>query len=395
MPSIFDQFKKIAFYLWRIWPGLLDALSPSYHEILDTYQNLQQVTIALKNMSFGSANGYDTALSVLGGSYSPTEDWATLQALFDQQFPTNTIYEKIFLVRTIHILWMEKHGWLPWTIKDYSKDEINALFYEERVNYLDSSLGPKPSINYPSQYVGSEEYADPQLELEASYKLHELAIKMEANTVELSVTNAVRWIKTNFFHAYNSWGFDRYKGKPDPWVIAPGNFLPSNMESLFDERIVGCHEPVMLLSEILRCLNIPAVNLNIFSHGVTYIPSLDSYVHGDHLANRPLVPVSLMLLTKDEIVQYSDEDDMLFNLLDNKIKSVFDPTFASLFSNNHIGRVDNTLILPIDGMISAVPANIVDAFRTEAQQYNIQYDAVTGKFTSQPVPIQSLVSLST
>lgn len=389
--SAIKRFRKMVIS-WAFLQAILDALSPSYKEMLDTYPNLQQVTTALKNTSFGSTNGYDAVLSVLGGTYNPTEDWLTLRALFDQQLSTTIMQQKIFLVRTIHILWMEKHGRLPWTIKDYSKDEIDALFYEGWVSFLDPSLIPRLSI--PTQDFSFEEYADLELELEASYKLHELALKMKANTRELSVTSAVRWIKTEFFHAYDSWGFDRYNGEPDVYVTDAGNFLPADLESLFDERIVGCHEMVMLLSEILRSLNIPAVNVNVFGHGVTYIPSLDSYVHGDHLATRPLVPVSLMLLTKDEIVQCSDQDSMLYGLLNNKIKAVFDPTLAFLFTCV-IGRVGNTLTLCIDySWTIPVPANIVDAFQTEAQQYNIQYDATTMKFTSQAVPIQSLVSLS-
>jgi len=387
---------------WKLKLKKLKLMSPSYKQMLDTFPNLQQLTIALKNMSFGSASGYDTALSVLGGSYNPGKDWPTLQALFDKQLPTTIIQQKIFLARTIHILWMEKHGQLPWTIRDYSKDEINALFYEEWVNNYSGYPSLKPKLSIPSQnmgYVYFETYADPKLELEASYKLHELALKIKANTKELSVTNAVRWIKTEFFHAYKNgvqWGWNRYNGKPNPYVTATGCFLPANLESLFDERIVGCHEPVMLLSEILRSLNIPAVNVNVGgdSHAVTYIPSFDSYVHGDHLAKRPLVPVSLILLTKDEIVQYSNQDPMLYDLLDNKIRAVFDPNLAYLLTYG-IRRAGSTLTLDITyGGTIPVPPNIVETFRTEAEQYNIRYDVAAKTFTSQAVPIQSLESLS-
>jgi len=385
MVAVSERLKKMPIYQ-RVSQAILDLLSPSYKEMLDTYPNLQQLTAALKNMSFGGVNGYDTALSILGGSYDPAGDWATLQALFEQlQTPSTEL--KIFLARAIHILWMEKHGRLPWTIKDYSTDEINALFYEvNENNYRDPSIKPNLSVPVPSQNIEFEEYGDPNLELETSYKLHELALKMKADTKELTVTNAMRWIKTEFFHAYNSWSFDKYSDDP----------FPANLGELFGERIVGCHETVLLLSGILRSLNIPTVNILVGEHGVTCIPSLDSYVHGDHLANRPLVPVTLMLLTKDEILQYTPEDDMFENLLETKVSTLFDNVGPLYLFTTTIRRTGSSLTLNIAYNGPAqVQTNIVQAFQTEAQQYNIQYDAATKTFTSQAVPIQSLVSLST
>jgi len=393
MFSIVEIFKRLLNSL-IFKQALLDVFSPGYQEMLDTYPNLQQVTAALKSMSFGGTNGYDRVLSVLGGTYHPQQDWPTLEALFDQQLPATILQRKIFLVRTIHILWMEKHGGLPWTIKDYSKDEINALFYEKWVNNDSANPALQPKLSIPSQTINYEAYADLQLELEASCRLHALALKLRSNTQELTVTNAIRWIKTEFFHACTGWGFDTYNGKPNIYVSGAGCFLPANLDSLFAERIIGCHEPVMLLSEILRSLNIPAVNLNIFSHAVTYIPGPDRYVHGDHLAKRPLVPVSLILLTKNEIVSYGYQDPMLYTVLENKVKTVFDPNLAWLFTSG-ISRAGSMLTLNLDdtGDIP-VPPPVIDAFQTEAPQYTIAYDAATKKFTSQPVPIQSLASLS-
>jgi hypothetical protein len=376
---IIDLIKKIN---WAVSRALCILLSP-YKKMLDTYPNLQQVTIALKNMTFGSTNGYNTVLSVLCGSYDPGEDWLTLQALFDQKLQTD-MQRKIFLVRTIHILWMEKHGNLPWSIKDYSKDEINALFYETQVNSSDPLL--KPKISVLSQDITFGEL-DIHLELEASYKLHGLALKIKANSIDLSVTNAVRWIKTNFFHYTTDWGMGVYGTDQ----------FPDDLDHLFNERVFSCHEPVMLLSEILRSLNIPAVSLIIYSHGITYIPSLDRFVHGDHLASMNLAPVSLVLLTKDEIEQCDQADSMLYNLLYNKIEAVFDPPFLAvqLFTSYRINRVGSTLTLDIDFYSGVpVPSNIVSTLQTEAPQYDIQYDVATKKFTSQAVPIQSLESLS-
>ena len=83
MVAVSERLKKMPIYQ-RVSQAILDLLSPSYKEMLDTYPNLQQLTPALKNMSFGGVNGYDTALSILGGSYDPAGDWATLQALFEQ-----------------------------------------------------------------------------------------------------------------------------------------------------------------------------------------------------------------------------------------------------------------------------------------------------------------------
>jgi hypothetical protein len=102
-----------------------------------------------------------------------------------------------------------------------------------------------------------------------------------------------------------------------------------------------------------------------------------------------LVPI---LLTKDEIVQYSVQDPMLYTLLDNKVKAVFDPNLAWLFTCG-IARTGTTLTLPIDynGNIP-VPANIVETFQAEAPQYYILYAG--NQFSSQAVPIRSLQELS-
>jgi hypothetical protein len=393
MPHYIDKLKKIIIN-WSVIKAICIERSPCKN-MLDTYPNLQAIKIALKNMKFGNTNGYDAILSVLCGGYNPGKDWLTLKALFDQQLSTEK-EQKIFLVRTIHILWMEKNGGLSWSIKDYSQNEINSLFYARRVNNYDfPSLAP--DIPILSQDIDFE--TERKLALEASYKMHALALKIKANSIDLSATNAVRWIKTNFFHAYNEWGWDIYG--TSEWES------PADLESLFKERIVGCHLPVMLLSEILRSLNIPAVNLavnaKIAGHGVTYIPTLKRYVHGDHLAYRPLVPVKYMLLTEDEIVQWNQInpntdppsiDWDLTYLLDNKIKAVFDPNLSWLFTCG-IHREGTKLNLEIQyNWNLPVPADIIDAFKTEAQQYNIQYDVATMKFTSQPVPIQSLESLS-
>jgi len=380
--------------------------SNDYSRILLTYKNLKNVTAVLKAIKFNSplvtkmrqkTTGYDFILSVLNNGYDPDKDLKSLVSSLQTISQKIPLYETTFLLRVIHIVWMEVNGKLPWTIKSYSNNEINGLFFEPTVNALNVQLIPATGI--PGAYPGSclEDY-EPQISFDASYKLHHLALKFLADTKENSFIIAIGGLKPYFFHAYNhdsvaeNWGFDKYTGKtPYKFMPVGDNRYPLNLEQLFDERIVGCHEPALILTEMLRSMNIPALTLNPGGHAVVYIPGPEYYIHGDYLACNSIVPVELILFSLAEFIQYLTSNYDYNKILDDKLSLHF-TLWQHMILTTGVQRVNSTLYLGFNCK-SEENKTILPIVQTEAPQYGTEYDSTTQTLISKAIPIIPLNNL--
>jgi hypothetical protein len=146
-----------------------DARMAPYRDLLDNTPNLQQVVTTLKGISMNNGGtGYDAILRTLI-NYHPDLSWKSQERLFSCRMKTDYLFNKTFLVRTVHILWMEQNGQLPWSIKNYSKDEIRGLFFE----FFVSLTGPmRPTLPPQSQFANEwEDIPEELIPFEASYKL--------------------------------------------------------------------------------------------------------------------------------------------------------------------------------------------------------------------------------
>lgn len=140
-------------------------------------------------------------------------------------------------------------------------------------------------------------------------KVKPLAEKLteNCNSTEEEVISITQWAQNNLFH-YSNFGPGRFYGlgiygKEDE---IHGGLHDISIESILSERAVGCHYASGVLITMLRSLEIAAEyvteTVNGEVHGLTYIPSLDRYIHGDHVANLVCIPA-------EELLHSSEEED--------------------------------------------------------------------------------------
>jgi len=185
--------------------------------------------------------------------------------------------EIIYLKSIVHILWIEDKNMFPWSIKNYSKEDINYLIERE-----DDSQWSDGEI--------SREYT----------KLFPLSVNLVNDSKEKTIRNIIEWEMKNFFHASEQYGWGVYSKKSDEITSIP-------LESVFKERVVDCHLASHILIGMLRSINIPAYEKNYRGHGVTFIPDLNLYVHGDYIAQFSVNPDILM--TKEELEIYVNSEE--------------------------------------------------------------------------------------
>ena len=165
---------------------------------------------------------------------------------------------------------------MPWSIKDYSEENINYLLERE-----DDSQWSDGEI--------SKEYT----------KLFPVSIDFIEQDKEKTVNNIVEWEMKNFFHAYEEYGWEVYNKQPD-------EIIKISLEPVFKERVVDCHLASHILIGMLRSLNIPAYEKNFKGHGVTFIPDLNLYVHGDYIAQFSANPD--LFMTQEELENYVNSE---------------------------------------------------------------------------------------
>ncbi|MFA4955224.1 MAG: hypothetical protein WC641_08010 [Patescibacteria group bacterium] len=379
-----------------------------YLLMFENYPGLKPYKDYLEKISFvtnkeGHETGLHLVLDVLENTYDADIGNVEEEFRLKERLAGVPVQHQVLIIRIVHALWVEKHQVVPWSLKDYSLEETAALLYDPYLAAENQVAVPKPSSQdaiYSSTPM--EVYPEVQLELDASYKLYALAKKMASPNKNQILINSIRWIKSNNTHTYTDqdgtvWDWDRYSdGRPDSekkFHLGTGFdiFIPRNLDRYFDERIGGCHEPVIVLAGLLRSLNIPAYNINYEGHGMTHIPGSHTYVHGDHMALMPATPSSLLLVDNTACKQgISSGDSMMVNVLNQKIDAAFPGEETIYFKGIHVLRKNDTLLLSLfNDKVSPI---IFETIKSEAPQYSVNVEQ--GGVTGHPVKIKSLNELS-
>jgi hypothetical protein len=309
------------------------------------------------------------------------------------EFPTTG--QRILVINLAHGLAVEAKGLVPWSLGEYSAMEIENLFIEDTaLHILNPALhrGEFPP-GMPNLRTHTHPMDDHMVEA-AHVKQYHLGQRLigGATTQSEAVMAILEWMAQNFFHAYGDYSWEVYLDGREPRPSGPAAF-PASLERIYEERITGCHEPTVMLEGMLHSLNVPALRLKVHGHGVLYLPSLDRYVHGDHVANYTDAPGEVLLLTPEEFRPYAEEVGMIFQIYFDK----YQPPFPSV----PLCRDGDELYIFAGRMIEWADMTCVQVSEEDwarlSQQlaaYNIQYNTTTCDLTSDRVPILTLEELS-
>ncbi len=332
-------------------------------------------------------NGYDPEWS-----YAQKE--LALEGLDRREFHNQG--EKIFLIIVAHGLMVEVKGLVPWSLQDYSAEEINNLFIEDAaLHYASPSLdrGTLPT-DMPNLYSHAHPMGG---EIVEQAHLLQFSIARDLIAGQTSHFDAAAaltvWIQQSFFHAYDDYGWNVYLDGREPLDTGGPVAYPTSLMRIYEERAVGCHDPSIMLEGMLHSLNIPALRLNVHGHGVVYLPTLDRYVHGDHMAMYTAAPPGTLLLTPEEFRPYAEDVAWIFQIFFDK----YQPPIPSIpllregdalyiHARNVINRPEMTCV--------EISSEDWDWLSSQLTIYNIYYDTVNCELTSDYVPIQTLQALS-
>lgn len=383
---------------------LTPELAGSEYVKLMRMPNLQKILSLLSGIQSNETDpelrksGYQILIDLLEHSYNPKGNIDNFDQVLAKRLQNVDPENKIFILLVAQSLYVEKNRLVPWSLTDYSKDEINALFFNTPFQGGDVECRPPTSLDQSGEFR-PELYPERQLDLDAASKLFPLAHKLVKSDRDLTLKNVIRWIKSNFFHAYSNsatgedWGWEHYlDGRPALQIKKLGNTaaLPASLDRYFDERISGCHEPIIVLAGILRALNIPAFNLRVMGHGVTALPTMDRFVHGDHLCMESCHPSEHMVLRK-EAFDGIHQDPMLMRFLDGLIK---EPTGEYTALQTTLHREGPKLFCKVDWKPGGIKPEWLDIIQKEMPQYNVRYmDTAAFLATSDPIEIRSLRKL--
>lgn len=225
-------------------------------------------------------NGLNALLEILY-DYNPYSSIKEKDIIFHNIFKNYSELgndEQIYIINTAHILWIENKNILPWSIKNYSKND--AYYLIERDKNTKWGLGE----------ISKE-----------GIKLFPITINLlENSSKEKTIKNVVEWEMKNFFHAYEDYGWRVYNKSSDESINIPLN-------KIFKERVIDCNIASHILISMLRSINIPTYEKNFNGHSVTFIPDLNLYIHGDYIADFTVNPDILM--TKEEIESYTNSKE--------------------------------------------------------------------------------------
>jgi hypothetical protein len=310
------------------------------------------------------------------------------------EFPSQG--QRIFLINVAHGLMVEVKGQVPWSLQNYSPEDINNLFIEDdalRYAYpsLDRGTLPTgmPNLISHAHPMGGDIVEQAHL---LQYHLAHGLIDGSSSHFDAAAALTV-WMQQSFFHANEDYPWDVYLDGREPLDTGGPVAYPTSLMRVYEERVIGCHEPAIMLEGMLHSLNIPALRLNVHGHGVVYLPTLDRYVHGDHIANYTAAPPGTLLLTPDEFRPYAEDVAWIFQIFFDK----YQPPFPSI----PLKRDGGDLYIYARGLVNRPEMTCIEIsdedwtwLSSQLASYNIFYDNVNCELTSDRVPIQVLQELS-
>lgn len=388
-----------------------------YAKILENYENLQGLREKLLTtyVELGG-NEYDTwyrmVLNFLVNDYDPNQNFEDFVDSVRINMPAQGKPDSTFLLRVAHSLWLEQSGNVNWSLKDYSKEEIDYLFatnglYTGEAVEIDDAVSPygAPRVKFFDQndiFYRQDPYREAQVEEDMAYQLFPIARKLVGDDVDETVRNVVRWSKNNFFHFDSDYSEAVYEDGREPAEENDfgENYRPANLKRFFEERAEGCHGPALLVADMLKVLNIPAHNYQaITSHGVVYIPVLDRFVHGDHISGYQSAFVEDQLIKPEDIKEaVLNGDEMMTEYLASTQfcdGDAGDGTFCPCRSLKRVGEF--LTAFSFGGAIAeSISAECLANYQREMVSYDFEMLEESGHKTlmSYPMPIKGLVELA-
>jgi len=376
-------------------------------QVLD-YNSMSDVKHTLQNMIINNVNGggtitaYNIVLMLLNNGYNgyTTNEWKELffttnlsKYSLGPNLPnfTGLYYERNYIILVTHSLWVEINCVVPWSLKDYTKEDINNLYW---IQGLNNQVIPSISIN--SNQISSEQDHFPTESTVTELFL--IANKFKKTNQLDTIYELIKWEEKNFFHAYTDYGWNKYRdGRTDDKASVIYNdgslkFDPISLKRIFDERIIGCHEPVLIFKDLLRSLNIPAVNISFSGHGVTYLPTIQKYIHGDYFADFAVVPPEDLLLTKDEAKIVVNSENYDKPIMDKYKINFFVPNIELKRENNKLYLSTNTYCWNMSNIVNAL--DDWNKISLQAKDYNLNYIQKDCNIYSNKLPIKTLSELS-
>ncbi len=384
-----------------------DEVHPDPLAILDTYTSLGTIRVRLEKMNLSnSLSGQDMTgrelleWILIDREYDPRDanydNEEIMDALDTYIFPYPSA--RIFLINVATGLTIEAHGWVPWSLKDYSVDDIENLFIEdESFRTTDPTLHKGDFPQGLPNAVNHWHNMDDILIEEAHYKQFNLARRLaeDATNQQDAVAAMVVWLQQNFFHAVSpGYAWDVYLDGQAPRE-GPGQVaFPLSLERVYEERVSGCHEPTLILEGMAHSLNIPAVRLSIHGHGVLYLPTMERFIHGDHVIAYTDAPFGSLLLTYDQILPFAQDEAYIYAIY---YETIYVTPFRSmpLWRDGEFLYIENDKVR-IPGESGCISID-EDEWRRISEQlsvYNLAYDTVNCVLSSNRVPILTLDELN-
>jgi hypothetical protein len=376
-------------------------------EILDTYASLETIRMRLETMNLSnSLSGQDLTgrelleWILIDREYDPRDsnsDKEEIMNVLDTYiFPYPSA--RIFLINVATGLTVEAHGWVPWSLSDYSVDDIENLFIEdESFRTTDPTLHKGDLPQGMPNAVNHWHNMDDILIEEAHYKQFNLARRLTegAANQQDAVAAMVVWLQQNFFHAISpGYAWDVYLDGQEPRE-GPGQVaFPLSLERIYEERVSGCHEPTLILEGMAHSLNIPAVRLSIHGHGVLYLPTMERFIHGDHVVAYTDAPFGSLLLTYDQILPFAQEEANLYTIY---YETIYVTPFRSmpLWRDGEYLYIENdTVRNPGESVCIVIDEEDWLRISKQLSAYNLRYDTVNCVLSSDRLPILTLDELN-
>jgi len=320
----------------------------SYESILN-YPSLAETKAILQNISI-SNNGrqnisaYEFTLQKLAPDnllgYNGNDLNLNKTAFFENAFAGYNfpIFYREYTTRIIHSLWVEKNHIVPWSLKDYSPEQITILYWSSGIIGLRNPLLSdfQQGIYTPFSYQQGRS----KLIKEGLFKSFLLAKNLKRDTTENTIKSIITWYEHNFLHAYANWDWSVYNGE----YCEEAHCQPASLESHFRQRITGCQDTVRSLRDILASINIPAVAIRFSpgEHGVLYLPTINKFIHGDHVTDSALIRPDFFLLDGNSISRIEIEKSISYSGFLNEIMRQNAMDFLMLATKY---RENNSLIL--------------------------------------------------
>ena len=212
----------------------------------------------------------------------------------------------LFVAQVAYSLAVETGEWVPWSLTEYSQEELVELFDGTRVFYLDTDSGGYfiriRSIPAPPDFTFEFLNANRMI---AQDRLH-------------TIENLLDWCRFNMVH-FSSGGVGssmiagtmedhwQYRGAVPISRVILGTVRDSDKR--FSHFTAGCWGTTDFLSAVLRVVNIPVKHAQVreqaplyFAHAVPYFMSEGKYLsHGDDpysggMISTPLIPIEELLI---------------------------------------------------------------------------------------------------